>query len=77
VPPVFPWLAQAGGIAEAEMLRTFNCGIGMIVFAPQDQAGTVAAHLREAGENPLTIGEAVAHAGGERVQTSGALRLSR
>ena len=32
VPPVFGWLAKTGGVAEAEMLRTFNCGIGMIAI---------------------------------------------
>ena len=32
-PPVFAWLAAAGGVSEAEMLRTFNCGFGMVVFA--------------------------------------------
>ncbi len=75
VPPVFAWLAQAGGVAEAEMLRTFNCGIGMIVIAEQARADAVVRHLNEAGESPVRIGEAVAHAGGERVATTGRLRL--
>jgi phosphoribosylformylglycinamidine cyclo-ligase len=76
VPPVFGWLAQHGGVAEAEMLRTFNCGIGMIVLAAAEQADAVAARLKDAGEHPLRIGEAVAHEGGEHVKTHGALRLS-
>src|SRR5205085_2349658 len=38
VPPVFRWLASAGRIAEAEMLRTFNCGTGMIVIAGHNEA---------------------------------------
>jgi phosphoribosylformylglycinamidine cyclo-ligase len=76
VPPVFGWLARQGGVAEAEMLRTFNCGIGMIVLAAAEQADAVAARLKDAGEHPLRIGEAVAHEGGERVKTHGALRLS-
>ncbi|MBL4646706.1 MAG: phosphoribosylformylglycinamidine cyclo-ligase, partial [Rhizobiales bacterium] len=54
--PVFHWLAQTGGIAELELLRTFNCGIGMIiVVSPEDQAKVVAA-LEEAGEHPVELG---------------------
>ncbi|HVL73006.1 MAG TPA: phosphoribosylformylglycinamidine cyclo-ligase [Beijerinckiaceae bacterium] len=70
VPPVFGWLARAGGVAEAEMLRTFNCGIGMIVVTAEPDR--VVADLRAAGEAPVRIGEVVAGAG---VHTSGALRL--
>jgi phosphoribosylformylglycinamidine cyclo-ligase len=75
VPPVFGWLAGAGGVAEAEMLRTFNCGIGMIAVAGAGQADAVMERLRQAGETPARIGEVVAHEGGERVQTSGRLKL--
>jgi phosphoribosylformylglycinamidine cyclo-ligase len=76
VPPVFGWLAQQGGVAEPEMLRTFNCGIGMIVFAAAEHADDVSARLAQAGEKPVRIGEAVAHEGGERVLTTGSLRLA-
>src|SRR3954451_10789627 len=55
--PVFRWLAKAGGIAEAEMLRTFNCGIGMIVLAARDNAEDVASALSRSGEAPIRIGE--------------------
>jgi phosphoribosylformylglycinamidine cyclo-ligase len=75
VPPVFGWLAKTGGVAEPEMLRTFNCGIGMIVVAGTTQADAVMERLRQAGESPVRIGETVAHTGGERVQTSGSLEL--
>ncbi|HEX8167500.1 MAG TPA: phosphoribosylformylglycinamidine cyclo-ligase [Beijerinckiaceae bacterium] len=75
VPPVFGWLAQAGGVAEPEMLRTFNCGIGMIAITAAADAERVAAALREAGERPVRIGEVVAAPDGERVRTTGALRL--
>ncbi len=75
VPPVFGWLAKAGGVAEPEMLRTFNCGIGMIVVASADRAESVIERLRGVGESPMRIGETIAHAGGERVQTSGSLKL--
>jgi phosphoribosylformylglycinamidine cyclo-ligase len=74
-PPVFGWLAQTGGVAEAEMLRTFNCGVGMIVVASADQADAVMERLRQAGESPVRIGETIALADGERVQTSGHLKL--
>ena len=40
--PVFRWLARAGGIAEPEMLRTFNCGIGMIAVVEPRRADAVA-----------------------------------
>ena len=53
VPPVFRWLAAEGPVAEAEMLRTFNCGIGMAVIAAADAADGVAAALRAAGEEPV------------------------
>jgi phosphoribosylformylglycinamidine cyclo-ligase len=74
-PPVFGWLAKTGGVAEAEMLRTFNCGIGMIAIVGEDDGEQVEQALRTAGEAPLRIGEVIAAAGGERVQTAGRLRL--
>ena len=40
-PPVFYWLAQTGGVAEPEMRRTFNCGLGMIVVAPAGRADEI------------------------------------
>ncbi|MDF2115626.1 phosphoribosylformylglycinamidine cyclo-ligase [Roseiarcaceae bacterium H3SJ34-1] len=73
--PVFKWLASAGGVAEAEMLRTFNCGIGMICFAGRESAAEVEKALHNAGEPSVRIGEVVAHAGGERVTTTGRLAL--
>jgi phosphoribosylformylglycinamidine cyclo-ligase len=57
VPPVFQWLASAGGIAEKEMLRTFNCGIGMVVVLESKQADAALAVLRSAGEDARIIGE--------------------
>ncbi len=55
-PAVFAWLAEAGGVAQTEMLRTFNCGIGMIVVVGSDAAETAIAALREAGEEPVQLG---------------------
>lgn len=76
VPPVFGWLAEAGGVAEREMLRTFNCGIGMIVAAEAAKADEVAAALTEAGEAPVRLGEIVpAPADGEPVGYRGKLSL--
>jgi phosphoribosylformylglycinamidine cyclo-ligase len=75
VPPVFRWLAATGGVAEAEMLRTFNCGIGMIVVADATRTDEVMGSLRGAGENPVLIGETIAHQGGDKVVTSGRLAL--
>ena len=75
VPPVFAWLARAGGVAQGEMLRTFNCGIGMAaVVAPADAGRTIAA-LQAAGETVVRFGEAFAHGTGPRVTTRGALAL--
>ncbi len=56
LPPVFKWLAATGGMAEAELLKTFNCGIGMIVVVAADQADAVTAVLEEAGETVSRIG---------------------
>ncbi|MGO4738577.1 phosphoribosylformylglycinamidine cyclo-ligase [Bosea sp. 2KB_26] len=65
VPPVFGWLAKVGGVAEREMLRTFNCGIGMIVTAEAAKAEEVESALKAAGEAPVRLGEIVPVAAGE------------
>jgi phosphoribosylformylglycinamidine cyclo-ligase len=60
VPPIFHWLAHEGEVAEPEMLRTFNCGIGMMaVVAPEDADAVGSALIRE-GERVVPIGEVVA-----------------
>jgi len=56
-PPVFDWLQQAGGVADAEMRRTFNCGVGLILTARPEDAGEVLAGLIEAGEDAFVCGE--------------------
>ena len=73
-PPVFGWLAKEGGVVEKEMLRTFNCGIGMIVVAQAAKAGEVETALRNAGEKPVRVGEIIAR-DGEAVVTTGKLKL--
>ena len=75
VPAVFRWLAKTAEIAPGEMLRTFNCGIGMVVVASAPAAGEVEAALRAVGEKPLRIGEIIEAEGAARVLTRGTLAL--
>jgi phosphoribosylformylglycinamidine cyclo-ligase len=75
VPPVFKWLAREGSIAQNEMLRTFNCGIGMIAIAAPNNAAAVAQAFTQAGEQVATIGEVVNAAGEPRVIYDGKLDL--
>lgn len=60
VPTVFSWIARAGGVAPAEMMRTFNCGVGMIGVCREDQLDAVLAALAEQGENAFRLGRIVA-----------------
>ncbi|MGE0629014.1 MAG: phosphoribosylformylglycinamidine cyclo-ligase [Hyphomicrobiaceae bacterium] len=55
-PPVFDWMRSAGHLDDAEMLRTFNCGIGLVVVADAARADDVIAVLQANGEAPLKIG---------------------
>jgi phosphoribosylformylglycinamidine cyclo-ligase len=55
--PVFDWLAQIGNVSDAEMHRTFNCGIGMVVIIDAAQAEAALSTLRAAGESAQLIGE--------------------
>jgi len=75
VPDVFSWLAQAGGVAEAELLRTFNCGIGMVVIVAKSETAAVLAEFEAQGEAPIALGAVVAAPGPERVITRGKLSL--
>jgi phosphoribosylformylglycinamidine cyclo-ligase len=76
--PVFKWLAQTGGVAEPEMLRTFNCGIGMIVVAQQDRADAVEAAFAAKGETVARLGTVVPVTGdGPRMRYAGHLDLAR
>ena len=61
VPPVFAWLARAGKVAPEEMLRVFNCGVGMALVVPD--ADAAAAVLRAQGEQVSRIGSIVASDG--------------
>jgi phosphoribosylformylglycinamidine cyclo-ligase len=68
-PAVFEWLQRQGRIAEAEMLRTFNCGVGLVLLAAADSAPAIAARLAELGETVYRIGRVVPVTdGGPRVR---------
>jgi phosphoribosylformylglycinamidine cyclo-ligase len=54
--PVFDWLQQVGNISDAELHRTFNCGIGMVVIVAAAQAEAALLRLRAAGEHAQRIG---------------------
>ncbi|MEM9250514.1 MAG: phosphoribosylformylglycinamidine cyclo-ligase [Pseudomonadota bacterium] len=71
LPPVFGWLREAGGIEDAELLRTFNSGIGMALVVAPDQAESLSALLMEAGERVIPLGRV---AEGQGVLYSGTLR---
>jgi phosphoribosylformylglycinamidine cyclo-ligase len=72
--PVFKWLAAAGKISEQEMLRTFNCGIGMVAVLDSRKADSAIAALTQHGEKVVRLGEVVAAKGG--VTFAGHLDLS-
>ncbi|MGJ8583472.1 MAG: phosphoribosylformylglycinamidine cyclo-ligase [Marinosulfonomonas sp.] len=70
LPPVFQWLATQSGLQEAEMLKTFNSGIGMVAIVSADQADAITLVLQDAGETVCRIGEVTA---GQGVRYSGSL----
>jgi len=57
MPPLFQWLQQHGGVADSEMHRVFNCGIGMTVIVSKENADAAMAQLQAAGETVYRIGE--------------------
>lgn len=68
-PAVFDWLQKAGNIDGAEMLRTFNCGIGMVLVVPADCAERATAQLTELGETVYAIGEIQAGTGQVQIRS--------
>jgi phosphoribosylformylglycinamidine cyclo-ligase len=74
--PVFKWLAAAGKVGEHEMLRTFNCGIGMVAVLDRGAADAVTNVLIENGETVVPLGEVAAAAGTGAVSFRGHLDLS-
>lgn len=76
-PPVFGWLGRVGNIREREMLRTFNCGVGMIVVVSASEAQNVQDHLAEAGEKVVRLGMITPRVGDEpQVRPRGQLNLA-
>ncbi|MDB5539544.1 MAG: phosphoribosylformylglycinamidine cyclo-ligase [Devosia sp.] len=74
VPKVFGWLARVGGLSEREMLRTFNCGVGMLCAVVKDDADKLVEHLAAAGETAAIVGELQPRTG-EPVTFEGTLGL--
>ncbi len=62
-PPLFEWLKKEGGVAEDEMHRVFNCGIGMVIVVAQEHAVQATALLAQSGETVRTIGRIESHVG--------------
>ena len=64
-PVIFSWLQEQGNIARDEMFRTFNCGVGLVIAVPADQAEQAVAVLNEQGENAWVIGTVADRQGDE------------
>ena len=76
VSPVFRWLAAAGEVTEREMLRTFNCGIGMIAVLEPNESAAAIDRFTASGETVVQVGEVVAGHDEARVDFAGHLDLS-
>lgn len=75
LPEIFSWLQEKGNIASDEMLRTFNCGIGMALIVPADQCNQALEHLNNAGESAFIIGRIASQENSEpSVEYSGSWR---
>jgi phosphoribosylformylglycinamidine cyclo-ligase len=75
VPALFGWLSRAGAIAPEEMLRTFNCGIGMVAIAAPESAGHVIDAFQMCGDKAVRLGQLVPGKGEPKVVYRGALAL--
>lgn len=71
LPPIFQWLAGMGKLSPFELLRTFNCGIGMVLVISKDQLEDVTSTLKSQGEEPVVIGEINLHEGRPSAQVQG------
>lgn len=56
-PEIFKWLQDNGNVTTTEMLRTFNCGIGLVLVVPRSQAEAISQHLTSSGESVIELGE--------------------
>jgi phosphoribosylformylglycinamidine cyclo-ligase len=75
--PVFKWLAEQGGVAELELLRTFNCGVGMIAIVDPGALKDVTEVFVANGESVTMLGTVIPATGGDRVLYNGHLDLRR
>jgi phosphoribosylformylglycinamidine cyclo-ligase len=73
--PVFEWMAKTAGIAAAEMLRTFNCGIGLVVVVAEKSSGHVIEAFQQSGDKAVRIGHLIPGDGEAKVTYRGALKL--
>ncbi|AKH20310.1 phosphoribosylformylglycinamidine cyclo-ligase [Sedimenticola thiotaurini] len=67
-PAVFQWLQDAGNVVESEMLRTFNCGVGMVVCVAEQDAEQAMALLQAQGESVWKLGHIESHDGAPSVE---------
>jgi len=74
--PVFKWLAASGDVSQHEMLRTFNCGIGMVAVLDADAAAAACEQFTANGETVVRLGEIVTADGDSRIDLRGRLDLS-
>ena len=65
LPPLFKWLQEHGNVADSEMHRVFNCGIGMVVIVSPADADAAQAQLAAAGETVCRIGRIETRAAGQ------------
>jgi phosphoribosylformylglycinamidine cyclo-ligase len=68
LPPVFSWLQREGAVADSEMWRTFNCGIGFVLMVAPGDAGAISADLDRLGLAHWQIGEVVKAGNAERLK---------
>jgi phosphoribosylformylglycinamidine cyclo-ligase len=73
--PVFAWLAKTAGIAAEEMLRTFNCGIGLVAVVAEKDAGHVIDAFQTCGDKAVRLGKLVPGNGEAKVVYRGTLKL--
>lgn len=73
--PVFGWMAKSAGIEAAEMLRTFNCGIGMVAVVSEKNSGHVIEAFQQCGDKAMRLGHLVPGSGEAKVVYRGTLKL--
>jgi len=73
--PVFGWMAKSAGIAAPEMLRTFNCGIGMVAVVSEKSSGHVIEAFQQCGDKAMRLGHLVPGSGEAKVTYRGTLKL--